>query len=68
MSRGTYVEIEIAATSAQLWPLITDLNMPAKFSGEFRGARWAEGIGWSWGRPTSVRPLLSGNPESQPPL
>jgi Polyketide cyclase / dehydrase and lipid transport len=40
---GTYVEIEIAASAAELWPIITDLNMPAKFSAEFRGARWAEG-------------------------
>jgi Polyketide cyclase / dehydrase and lipid transport len=40
---GTYVEIAIAASPAQLWPIITDLNMPAKFSAEFRGARWAEG-------------------------
>jgi hypothetical protein len=40
---GTYVEIDIAASAAQLWPIITDLNMPAKFSTEFRGARWAEG-------------------------
>ncbi len=40
---GTYVEIDIAASAAQLWPMITDLNMPAKFSAEFRGARWAEG-------------------------
>ena len=40
---GTYVEIDIAASAAHLWPIITDLNMPAKFSAEFRGARWAEG-------------------------
>lgn len=40
---GTYVEIEITASPEQLWPIITDLNMPAKFSSEFRGARWAEG-------------------------
>ncbi len=40
---GTYVEIDIAATTAQLWPIITDLNLSAKFSAEFRGARWAEG-------------------------
>jgi hypothetical protein len=39
---GTYAEIDIAASAAQLWPIITDLNMPAKFSTEFRGARWAE--------------------------
>jgi hypothetical protein len=40
---GTFVEIDIEASAAQLWPIITDLNMPAKFSAEFRGARWAEG-------------------------
>lgn len=40
---GTYVEIDIAASVAKLWPIITDVNMPAKFSAEFRGARWAEG-------------------------
>jgi hypothetical protein len=39
---GTYVEIEIKASAEKLWPIITDLNMSAKFSAEFRGARWAE--------------------------
>jgi uncharacterized protein YndB with AHSA1/START domain len=31
---------EIAASPADLWPLISDINLPARFSVEFQGAEW----------------------------
>lgn len=34
------VSTEVAATPAVLWPLITDINLPARFSEEFQGAEW----------------------------
>jgi hypothetical protein len=34
------VSAEIAASPAELWPLITDINMPARFSKEFQGGEW----------------------------
>ncbi|MFT5204038.1 MAG: hypothetical protein ACI9C1_003441 [Candidatus Aldehydirespiratoraceae bacterium] len=34
------VSTDVAASAAVLWPLISDINMPARFSGEFQGAKW----------------------------
>lgn len=34
------VDIEVRADPATLWPLITDIELPARFSDEFQGARW----------------------------
>ena len=34
------VSVEIRASPADLWPLISDINMPARFSPEFQGAEW----------------------------
>lgn len=34
------VDIEVQADPAALWPLITDIELPARFSDEFQGARW----------------------------
>lgn len=37
---GTWVDVEIGAPPAVVWALVTDLNLPAEFSGEFTGADW----------------------------
>ncbi|MBV9582189.1 MAG: nitroreductase family protein [Chloroflexi bacterium] len=45
---GAIAEIDIAARSAAVWALVTDLNVPARFSTEFVGAEWdgdARGVG-----------------------
>lgn len=34
------VSADIAASPGDLWPIITDINLPARFSGEFQGASW----------------------------
>jgi hypothetical protein len=34
-------EIDIDASPAAVWPLVTDLDLPARFSNEFLGAEWA---------------------------
>lgn len=34
------VSVDVAASAADLWPLISDINMPARFSEEFQGAKW----------------------------
>jgi len=36
------VSVEVDASPSALWPLISDINMPARFSGEFQGATWTE--------------------------
>jgi nitroreductase len=38
---GAVAEIDIAAPPQVVWPLVTDLNLPARFSTEFLGAEWA---------------------------
>jgi nitroreductase len=38
---GAVAEIDIAATPATVWALISDINLPARFSEEFIGADWA---------------------------
>lgn len=42
---GTWAEIEIAAPSEVVWRLVTDLDVPARFSTEFLGASWVGGGG-----------------------
>jgi uncharacterized protein YndB with AHSA1/START domain len=37
---GTWAEIDIAAPPELVWALVTDINLPARFSDEFRGASW----------------------------
>ncbi len=36
------VTIEIAAAPAAVWDLVTDINLPARFSSEFQGAEWID--------------------------
>ncbi|MCP3988880.1 MAG: hypothetical protein GY724_07390 [Actinomycetia bacterium] len=38
--QGVVVEIDTDARPAQVWDLITDINMPALYSDEFLGAEW----------------------------
>lgn len=38
---GTVAEIDIDAPPASVWPLVSDINVPARFSEEFVGAEWA---------------------------
>lgn len=37
---GTVVEVDIDAPIATVWDLVTDINLPARFSAEFLGAEW----------------------------
>jgi hypothetical protein len=41
---GPSVEVEILVHASVLavWELVTDINLPARFSNEFRGAEWVE--------------------------
>jgi nitroreductase len=39
-SPGAVADIDIAAPPAMVWALVTDLNLPARFSTEFVGAEW----------------------------
>lgn len=39
----TEVSMVIAATPGQLWPLVSDIELPARFSPEFQGAEWLDG-------------------------
>ena len=42
---GTMAEVDIpGAEVADVWPLICDIDLPARFSEEFLGASWAEGF------------------------
>jgi nitroreductase len=38
---GVVAEIDIDARPATVWALVTDVNLPARFSTEFLGAEWA---------------------------
>jgi hypothetical protein len=40
---GTEAEILIDAPAAVVWELVTDINLPASFSNEFKGAEWLDG-------------------------
>jgi hypothetical protein len=37
---GTIVEIDIEARPSKVWELVTDINLPARFSKEFQSADW----------------------------
>lgn len=39
----TQVTVDVAAAPERLWPLITDIGLPARFSTEFQGADWLDG-------------------------
>lgn len=39
---GTWVGVDIAAPVARVWELVTDLDLPARFSEEFQGASWLD--------------------------
>lgn len=36
------VSVEVAASPADLWPLISDITIPTRFSPELQSARWIE--------------------------
>lgn len=36
------VTVSTSASPAQLWPLICDIDLPARFSDEFQGATWLD--------------------------
>ena len=38
---GAIAEVDIAASPATVWSLVSDINLPARFSNEFVGADWA---------------------------
>ena len=42
---GVTVEVDIAASPERVWELASDINIPAQFSSEFRGAEWVEANG-----------------------
>lgn len=45
---GTYVEVLVSEPPEVVWPVVTDINLPAEFSEEFQGAEWkddARGLG-----------------------
>jgi hypothetical protein len=37
------VSVVIAATPWAVWPLVSDIQVPARFSSEFQGAEWLDG-------------------------
>lgn len=39
---GVVAETDIAASRAAVWALVTDVDLPARFSTEFLGATWAD--------------------------
>jgi uncharacterized protein YndB with AHSA1/START domain len=38
----TDVEVEVDAPVARVWALVTDIDLPARFSSELQGARWLD--------------------------
>jgi uncharacterized protein YndB with AHSA1/START domain len=36
------VEVQIAAPPARVWELVSDIDLPARFSEEFQGAEWLD--------------------------
>lgn len=38
------VEVIVDASTPVVWPLIADIELPARFSSEFRGAAWLDGV------------------------
>jgi uncharacterized protein YndB with AHSA1/START domain len=41
---STEADIVIDAPAAVVWDLVTDINMPARYSNEFKGAEWLDGV------------------------
>lgn len=41
---GTVVEVEIDAAASVVWDIVTDIEFGARFSEEFVGARWVDGV------------------------
>jgi hypothetical protein len=39
------VSVKVDATPEELWALISDIELPARFSNEFVGAQWVDGDG-----------------------
>jgi hypothetical protein len=37
---GTWATVDIAAPSERVWAIVTDIDLPARFSDEFLGATW----------------------------
>ena len=37
---GTWVQVDVAASIGRLWDIVTDIDLPARFSDEFLGATW----------------------------
>jgi nitroreductase len=37
---GVTVEVDVKAPAADIWPYISDIELPARFSDEFQGAEW----------------------------
>lgn len=42
---GVTVEVDIAAPAQRVWEFVTDINLPSRFSGEFKGGEWLDGDG-----------------------
>ena len=40
---GTWVDIQMSASVDDVWALVTDIDLPARFSEEFLGASWSSG-------------------------
>jgi hypothetical protein len=40
----TEVSVRIAASADAVWPLVSDIQLPARFSSEFLGADWLDGV------------------------
>jgi hypothetical protein len=40
---GTWAEVVVAAPVEAVWALVSDINLPARFSEEFLGADWVDG-------------------------
>lgn len=38
------VEAVVDASVSVVWPLLTDIDLPARFSAEFEGAEWLDGV------------------------
>ncbi len=39
---GVTAEVDVDAKPADIWPLVSDINLPARFSDEFQGAEWID--------------------------
>jgi hypothetical protein len=39
---STEVEVIVLASAERVWPLVADINLPARFSSEFKGAEWID--------------------------